>query len=342
MAQQLLEINKFQNGTVTTPDATDTPEQSATFSINLDCVNKDGALQGAPINLDVVIKDDDASDDASLDIDKAKVIRSLGDDGTVREDVVYFENDSNKLHFISNLEKADSTTRLNHIDNSSVFQKTGKTYENVALKDVAMETHNKEVHIGLGQLNKPQWIGYTNHKGLIDEAKILVAEEAEVKYPSSIPYMHKIVLGSNSASKFYGIEKGGTRIWEIDGSSNSTSGGTKLSASTKGTFNNLQSIASDPANGRLYVLDKQSNGFVYEVSVDDLDEKDVTYTLPSSYAGPTNSWYSDLQFTSGGSGKLWLAAHYDNRTGTSGGQFVWNFAYSGTSNSPSLTPLTND
>ena len=32
------------NGTVTTPDATDTPEQSASFSLNLDCVNKDGAF----------------------------------------------------------------------------------------------------------------------------------------------------------------------------------------------------------------------------------------------------------------------------------------------------------
>ena len=51
MAKQLLEINKFQNGTVTTPDATDTPEQSASFSMNLDCVHKDGALQGAPIHV---------------------------------------------------------------------------------------------------------------------------------------------------------------------------------------------------------------------------------------------------------------------------------------------------
>ena len=44
------------NGTVTTPDATDTPEQSASFSLNLDCVNKDGALQGAPINASKTVK----------------------------------------------------------------------------------------------------------------------------------------------------------------------------------------------------------------------------------------------------------------------------------------------
>ena len=338
MAKQLLEINKFQNGTITTPDATDTPEQSATFSINLDCVNKDGSLQGAPINAAVTIKDDDASTDAAPDIDKARVIRSMADDGTVKEDVVYFEEANDKLHFISNLEKADTSTRLNHTTNSSVFPAGGKEYSAVNLKDVAMEIHNKEVHVGLGQLNNPQWVGYTNHKGLVDEAKILVSEEAEVKYPSSVPYMHKMVLGSTADSYFYGIRKGGTRIWKIDGSAHSDNGGTRVSSSTKGTFNNLQSIASDPANGRLYVLDKQSNGYVHEVSIDDLDEKDVTYTLPGTFPGSSSAWYSDVQYTSGDSGKIWLAAHYNSRTGTSSPStnFIWNFTRSGTSVSPTL------
>ena len=131
-----------------------------------------------------------------------------------------------------------------------------------------MEVHNKEVHIGLGELNHPQWVGYTNHKGLVDEAKILVSEDAEVKYPSSVPYMHKLVLGSTSDSYFYGIQRGGTRIWKIDGSADATNGGTKVSACTKDTFVNLQSIASDPANGRLYVLDKQGYGYVYEIIID--------------------------------------------------------------------------
>ena len=67
------------NGTVTTPDATDTPEQSASFSINLDSVNKDGVLQGSPINLDKLIKDKFNSTDmtaytgTAVDIDKAMV-----------------------------------------------------------------------------------------------------------------------------------------------------------------------------------------------------------------------------------------------------------------------------
>ena len=324
------------NGTVTTPDATDTPEQSASFSLNLDCVNKDGALQGAPVNAAVTIKDDDASTNAAPDIDKARVIRSLDSDGSVKEDVVYYEQANNKLHFISNLDDANTTTRLNHSVNSSVFPAAGKEFSSVSLKDVAMEVHNKEVHIGLGELNHPQWVGYTNHKGLVDEAKILVSEDAEVKYPSSVPYMHKLVLGSTSDSYFYGIQRGGTRIWKIDGAADATNGGTKVSASTKDTFVNLQSIASDPANGRLYVLDKQGDGYVYEISIDELDEKDVTYTLPGTYPGPGSSWYSDIQYTSGGSGKIWLASHYDGRTGASAGAQIWNFARSGTSVSPTL------
>ena len=350
MAKQLLEINKFQNGTVTTPDATDTPEQSASFSINLDCVNKDGVLQGAPINATKVIKNNDASTNAAPDIDKARVIKSLRSDGTVKEDVVYWEDDSKKINFISNVDKEDNSTRLNHDDNSAVFPAAGKSFHvNTPLVNVAMETHNKEVHMGLGEHNAPQWVGYTNHKGLRDSAKILVSEDAEVKYPSSLPYIHKMVLGSKISggvndSYFYGIEKGGTRIWKIDGSANTTTSGTRIAASTKGTFNNLQSIASDPATGRLYVLDNSNNGYIYEVSVDNLDEKDVTYTLPSTYPGAAGTSYSDIEFTSGGSGKIWLAAHYDSRTGAApaSSQFLWKIDYNASSSSPTLgSGLTN-
>ena len=85
-----------------------------------------------------------------------------------------------------------------------------------------MENNNKEVHVGLGLTNKPKWAGYTNHKGLTQSAKKLIVEDAEVKYPSSVPYMYKVVRGGNSGSDdfghMYGIELGGTQIWKLDGS----------------------------------------------------------------------------------------------------------------------------
>ena len=359
MAKQLLEINKFMNGTVTTPDATDTPEQSASFSINLDSVNKDGVLQGSPINLDKLIKDKFNSTDmtaytgTAVDIDKAKVIRGLRDDGTVSEDVVYWEDDTNKLNFISNVDKNDTSTRLNHTDTASAFPQTGNQYVATNLKDVAMEAHNKEVHIGLGQFNNPQWVGYTNHKGLESSAKILISEDAEVRYPSSLPYMHKIVRGESTDSYFYGIQKGGNRIWKIDGSSHATTGGTSLASSAQDTFISLQSIASDPVNGKLYVLDQAANGLIHQIDVDDLNEIEVTYTLPSTYPGPSETSYSDIEYTnhdqSGDgtakftNGKLWLASHYDGRTGsaTSASQFLWRTDYSASNITLTSSNLVN-
>ena len=101
MAKQMLEINKFMNGTVTTPDATDTPEQSASYSLNLDCVNKDGALQGAPINTTLTIRNKDDDGNASPDIDKAVVIKRNESD-VLYQDVVYWDEGDNKLNFIKN------------------------------------------------------------------------------------------------------------------------------------------------------------------------------------------------------------------------------------------------
>ena len=179
MAKQLLEINKFESGTVTTPDTADTPEQSATYSLNLDCVNKDGILQGAPVNAAVTIRNKDDSGNAAPDIDKARVIKSLNEDGSIKEDIIAWEDDVNKLHFITSAEAANNTTRLNHEDNAKPFEGAdtigGISFNDTPLTNVSMETHNKEVHVGLGENNPPQWMGYTNHQGLTEGAKVLVA-----------------------------------------------------------------------------------------------------------------------------------------------------------------------
>lgn len=339
MAKQLLEINKFMNGTVTTPDATDTPEQSASFSINLDCVNKDGVLQGAPINSAVTIKDDDASENAAPDIDKARVIKSYPQD-SLREDVVYWDDNSNSLNFISSLEAANTTTRLNHEDTSSIFPAGGKVYSATSLNDIAMEANNKEVHIGMGKYNNPQWVGYTNHNGLdSDGSGQLLAEDAEVKYPSSLPYMKKVVrcfTDSDGDGHVYGVEEGGDRIYKINGLT-----GEKVSSSAAGTFSNIQSIGSDIDGGKLYVLDLVGNGYVYEVSIDDLSQKDYSWALPGTYPGPSGSNYSDVEYTSTGT-KIWLAAHYDNRFSNdsqSSDQYLWSFARAANNNAPTLVNM---
>ena len=313
MAKQLLEINKFQNGTVTTPDASDIPEQSATYSLNLDCVNKDGALQGAPTNTTVTCRVTEDNDlvTATVDIDKARVIKSVDSSGNVSEDVVAWEDDSNKLHFLKNAQATNPT----YDPADSLFNKdsdsqtdNGIQVQNTPLENVAMQVNNKEVHVGLGSTNKPKWIGYTNHKGLNESAKKLIIEDAEVKYPSSIPYMYKVVHAQNSDGYIYGIELGGTQIWKINGLT-----GEGVATSTLGTFNNLRSICTD-GSGNLYVLDKEGEGKIYKVAVGDLDTKTETYTL-GTYAGPSGSNYSDIEYTSTNT-TLWLACHFDDKLGS--------------------------
>ena len=316
MAKQLLEINKFQNGTVTTPDATDTPEQSASFSINLDCVNKDGVLQGAPINVTKTSKNGNSSGStATVDIDKARVIKRADSSGNISEDVVAWEDDANKLHFIKNAQDTNPILNPNDADGATPFSlNNGIEFQNTPLDNVAMENNNKEVHIGLGLTNKPKWAGYTNHKGLTQSAKKLIVEDAEVKYPSSVPYIYKVVRGGNSGSDdfghIYGIELGGTQIWKLDGSNDTNTAGNAISSSVLGTFSNLRSICTD-GQGNLFVLDKVGDGIVYKISVTDLSTKAVTYTL-GAYAGPSGSNYTDIEYTSTGS-CIWLACHYDDK-----------------------------
>ena len=98
MPKQLIEINKFMNGTITTPDATDTPEQSATHSLNLDCVNKDGALQGAPINSTTIA--------SGTNFDKCKIIKTLTSSNTIKEDVLAWNDTDKKLQLLENVQNA--------------------------------------------------------------------------------------------------------------------------------------------------------------------------------------------------------------------------------------------
>ena len=46
MPKRLIEINKFTGGIISTPSATDTDEQSAKYSLNIDPQTSDGRLQG--------------------------------------------------------------------------------------------------------------------------------------------------------------------------------------------------------------------------------------------------------------------------------------------------------
>ena len=57
MPKRLHEIKKFNVGTITTPVETDTPDESASYSHNIDSMAKDGVLKGVPHDLRMFIRD---------------------------------------------------------------------------------------------------------------------------------------------------------------------------------------------------------------------------------------------------------------------------------------------
>jgi len=87
--KRLHEIKKFNVGTVTTPVETDTPDNSASYSLNIDSMSKDGVLKGIPYDLRMYFRDsgDTVYDEAdgsesngatSIDLDDASSFGSGG------------------------------------------------------------------------------------------------------------------------------------------------------------------------------------------------------------------------------------------------------------------------
>ena len=336
-------------GTITTPDVKDTPEQSASYSLNIDAVIKDGSLQSVPKNrIKYVYNAAGTAGGLDVNIDKISLIRS-----DTKVDAVYYDDTDKKIHFISEVDKnstvpssgtyedhiATTSTKLDIPSDFSAGDGVSAGGVGVALNDVSMQSHSKELHIGLGISDgaTPKWIGYTNHKQFGSKISEVIIENAEVKYPSAVPFLIKTVIVGGAT---YGVQKGGDRIWKINSST-----GALLANSDAGTFQNTQSICSDGTN--LYILDRQSTstykGIIIKVAPGALSVKTKLIGLPTTYPGPTGTQYSDIEYTSAGP-KLWVAAHLDNRTqaneSSSGDKYLWNFSIPGDTTS-TLSSMDN-
>ena len=192
MAKQLLEINKFMNGTVTTPDISDTPEESASYSLNIDAVIRDGSLQSVPKNrIKYIYNSSGTAGGEVVDIDKIALIRSDG-----KTDAVYWDDTAKKLHFIAEIDKNSTLGSADYVNQIATTDSTldtisdfsansGISAPGVELKDVAMQPHSRELHVGLGITDgaRPKWIGYANHKQFGSALANVIVEDAEVKYP---------------------------------------------------------------------------------------------------------------------------------------------------------------
>jgi len=136
--------------------------------------------------------------------------------------------------------------------------------------EVAMQVHNKEVHIGAGKgsTDVPKWVGYIDHKQFgTAQTAIPKIEDAELKSPTAFPSIYNAVT---VGSYVYGIQYGGSRIYRFSTTAFDSASYTQF-VSTQGI--SLLSAGTDiwlyddnAAFGTLYKIDVSEWGTEDEIS----------------------------------------------------------------------------
>ena len=103
MPKQIIELNNFNVGTVTTPDVRDIPVESAAYSLNLDSVVEDGLLRGVPA--DALKETDDGTSSTAMIATTTSTIQR----NSSTRDVVYYDSTNNKLNMIKDFEGTTDT-----------------------------------------------------------------------------------------------------------------------------------------------------------------------------------------------------------------------------------------
>ena len=158
MAKEIFEIRNFNLGTYTTQSDVDIPQEAASYSLDVDPLNREGRLIGRP---------EDSTKVSGINGSAFQIInRPAPNDET--QDVVYFDPSDNKIKVISDFYGTPSTgTTSSALDDST---------------DVTMTKSNQEVHIGLGKNQEPKWAGYVKKQFGIEYSSIQI-EDAELKAP---------------------------------------------------------------------------------------------------------------------------------------------------------------
>ena len=265
MPKLVQELNNFNVGTITTPDARDIPEEAASYSLDLDSVVEDGLLRGVPTDAEFVTKDSD--DTVSLDAYvTSTVTRSTG-----VYDVFYYKNDGNKLKVIYDLEDSTANSEPDRVELATLVSSGD---------EVCMETNNREVHVGTGSAatDVPKWSGHIDY-GLFGGSapSLAVTEDAELSQLESFPAFYKVVGGTTSYPKVYGISWQGTRIFEI----NLSTGAVVMSTSI---FDSLQGLCPDNNEGDDYLwaydAGKGSEGTIHKIDISSSGTMNIVQSNP--------------------------------------------------------------
>jgi len=246
----------------------------------------------------------------TVDADVAVMINKGG-----QRDVIYYENDTNKIHNIVDLYTGNAGFAQN--DMGTIVSGDD---------EVVMQVHNKEVHIGAGKgsTDVPKWVGYVDHKQFGTAVTALQKEDAELKRPGTFPPIYKIIRvgGVN-----FGIQYGGSRIYKFTD--------TAFDSASYTQFVSTQGICLRSAGTDIFVYDDNTAfGTLYKIDVSEWGTEDEI-----SQESSIDGWHATG--TSLDSGFDISDIHDD-------GSYVWFHAYkSGTITSSSkwlynaATPTAN-
>jgi len=297
--KDVLEIKAFESGNIYNADDRDIPDDAAVYSENIDPYAQSGSL--------MAIQADATAIKSSIDTNRMKMIN---DDGTYR--LVYVDRSD---YDIKKVDDVYGTPGHPAALESGTFGS--------ATSIPAMQTNNKEVHMGLGKTIDPKWVGIIPHKqfnGSVPSG--LQIDDAELKSPSPFPVMHTIVNDSTN-TYCYGIKLSGNYVYKFDVSAG------KLVRRSEYYFVKTKAmcLASD---GSLWVLDEVSSGRITVIKIDPDNMDQVSSRPIADLTGTLDAAITDMAEDDS---MLWFAT--GNIQVDTSGSYLWNTAISNLATSSS-------
>ena len=290
MPKDVLEIKAFESGNIYNADDRDIPDDAAVYSENIDPYAQSGSL--------MAIQADATAIKSGIDTNRMKMIN---DDGTYR--LVYVDRSD---YDIKKVDDVYGTPGHPSALESGTFGS--------ATSIPAMQTNNKEVHMGLGKTIDPKWVGIIphGHFGAAAPAGLQI-EDAELVSPSPFPLMHTVVNDATN-TYCYTIALNGNYVYKFDVNTG------KLVKRSDYYFTKTRAmcLASD---GHLWVLDEVSSNIkILKIDTVEMDAMIVT----SVNAFTNNTSVTDCIDIDD---HLWLSCNVEVDNSTTG--FLYNTIKSG-------------
>ena len=250
MPKQIVELNTFNVGTVTTPDVRDIPVEAASYSLNLDSVVEDGLLRGVPA--DALKETDDGTSSTAMIATTTSTIQR----NSSTRDVVYYDSSNNKLNMIKDFEgTADTIDTYEGSVSSAIVSGSD---------EVCLETNNREVHAGTGSASTdvPKWLGWIDFGQFGGSAPSNpVLQNASLESLETFPNFYKTIYKEvSSVDYIFGAPYQGNYLYKIK-----VSDGTVTKSIAR--FSSIQGLA-ECGDGTLWVYDggAGSEGTLFKVT----------------------------------------------------------------------------